>query len=162
MRGLIKVIASGLGVGYSRFAPGTIASIWGVLLYLLLHSQPVIFIIATAVLFVLGFSISSKAEEVFAEKDSGIIVIDEVASMCLVCLFIKPAPFALLTGFLLFRFFDIIKPWPVRIVERLTGSMGIMLDDIVAAVYTIMVMLALYILSAAGICPVLYRLGLGA
>ncbi len=156
MKVIIRMIASGLYAGYSPVAPGTIGSLWGIVIYLLLRNYPVIFIFVTMVLFIIGFFVCAKAEEIFNEKDSGKIVIDEIASMCFVCLFIKPGWFMILTGFLIFRFFDIVKPPPVKRVERLSGSLGIMLDDVIAAVYTIIILFIIYLLNAAGIFPDFY------
>ncbi len=156
MKAMIKIIASGLYVGYSPVAPGTIGSILGLLVHILLYKHPVIFIFVTAILFIIGFFVCAKAEEAFNEKDSGKIVIDEIASMCLVCLFVKPGWFMLITGFLIFRFFDVVKPPPIKKVENISGSLGIMLDDVIAAVYTIIVLFIIYLLNAAGIFPLPY------
>ena len=113
------------------------------------------FVLATLILYFVGFSISGKAEQLFKEKDSAKIVIDEIASMCLVFMFIKPDWIMVAAGFIFFRFFDIIKPPPARIMEKFSGSRGVMLDDVVAAVYAIIVVFALSRLQAAGILPML-------
>lgn len=156
MKVIIRMIASGLYTGYSPIAPGAIGSLWGILIYLLLHKHPVIFIFVTMLLFIIGFLVCAKAEEIFDEKDSKRIVIDEIASMCLVYLFIKPGWFMVITGFLIFRFLDVIKPPPARRAEKLSGSLGIMLDDVIAAVYTIVILFIIYLLNAAGILPLFY------
>ena len=153
MRAIIRVIASGLYVGYSPVAPGTMGSLWGVLIYLFLYKHPDVLILVTIFLFIIGFLVCARAEKVFNEKDSGKIVIDEIASMCLVCLFLKPGWFMLIVGFLLFRFFDVAKPPPIRKIEKLSGSLGIMLDDVIAAVYTIIILFAIYLLTVVGIFP---------
>jgi phosphatidylglycerophosphatase A len=98
---LIKLIASGLYAGYSPIAPGTVGSLWGVVLYLLFYRHACAFLFITAVLFVLGFAISERAEALFSEKDSKKIVIDEIASMCLVYIFINPEYIMLVSGFVL-------------------------------------------------------------
>lgn len=144
MKTIIKLAASGLYLGYSPVASGTVGSLLGVLIYLQLREFPVIFIFAVVHLFMLGFFVCGKAEEAFGKKDSSKIVIDEIASMCLVYLFIKPTWFMVAAGFLLFRLFDIVKPWPGRRVENLPGSVGVMLDDIVAAVYTIVALFIIW------------------
>lgn len=131
------MISSGLYLGYSPIAPGTVGSILGVLTYLQLREFPIIFVLVVALLFVVGFLVCGKAEQIFGKKDSPRIVIDEIASMSLVYLFIKPTWFMIVSGFLLFRIFDIIKPPPARRIEALAGSAGVMLDDLVAACYTI-------------------------
>ncbi len=156
MRQLVKIIASGFYFGFSPVAPGTAGSLWAVLIYILLKPYPVVFMLVTAVLFLAGFAVSGRAEKIFKEKDSRRIVIDEIASMCLVCLFIKPSWFMLILGFSLFRFFDIIKPPPAGRLAKLPGAPGIMLDDIVACVYTVIVMMFIYALDASGIFPMPY------
>ena len=156
MRNLIKILASGFYAGYSPVASGTVGSLWGVLIYLLLYKYPHLLILVTFLLLLLGFLICTKAEEIFGEKDSKRIVIDEIAGICLVYLFIKPTWLILIIGFLLFRFFDIIKPLPARRLEKLPGALGIMLDDMVAAIYTILVILVIYIFKLTEILPMLY------
>ena len=156
MKAIIRIIASGLYVGYSPIAPGTIGSLWGILIYLLLRRYPIIFIFITILLFIIGFFVCARAEKIFNEKDSGKIVIDEISSMCLVCFFIKPGWPMILIGFLLFRFFDIVKLPPAKRIEKLPGSLGIMLDDMIAAVYAVIVLSIIYLLNAAGIFPQLY------
>jgi len=160
MKLLVKLIASGFGAGYSPIASGTVGSIWGVVIYILLYRYPSAFVLSTVILFVIGFMVSGRAEGLFAEKDSRKIVIDEISSMCLVFMFIKPDWFMLLAGFLLFRFFDIIKPPPARKIEKFSGGKAVMLDDIVAAAYTIAVLFALTRFQSAGIFPAMSIQGL--
>lgn len=142
MKTVIKMVSSGLYIGYSPVASGTLGSIWGVLIYLQLREFPAIYIFVVMLLFIVGFLLCTKAEEIFGKKDSPKIVIDEIASMSLVYLFIKPTWFMVISGFILFRIFDIIKPPPGRKVQSLPGSAGVMLDDVVAAVYTIIILAA--------------------
>ena len=149
MKTVIKLIASGLYVGYSPFIQGTLGSFLGVLIYLQLQQFPGIYFFAVMLLYLLGFLVSGRAEEIFGKKDSRRITIDEIASMCAVYLFIKPTPFMIIAGFVLFRIFDIIKPPPAKRAERFIGSAGVMLDDIVAAIYTIIVLSIIYNISAA-------------
>lgn len=134
---MIKMVSSGLYLGYSPLAPGTLGSIWGLLIYLQLREFPGVYILTVTLLFAVGFLLCGKAEQIFGRKDSPRIVIDEIASMSLVYLFIKPTRFMIISGFLLFRIFDIIKPSPAKRIQALSGSAGVMLDDVVAAIYTI-------------------------
>ena len=145
MKGLIKILSTGMYVGYVPVGSGTLASILGVLIYLLLYKNMFVSIAICACFFILGFIISGKAEKIFKEKDSSKIVIDEIASMLLVCLFAGQALVMIAWGFIFFRIFDIVKPEPARMAGRFPGSMGIMLDDIVAAGYTIIVLFVLKI-----------------
>lgn len=157
MKTVIKMISSGLYAGYSPIIPGTLGSVWGALIYLQLKEFPAVYILATLLLFVTGFFICGRAEEIFNKKDSTKIVIDEIASMCLVYLFIKPTILMLILGFVLFRIFDIIKPPPAKWLQGLEGGKAVMLDDIVAAGYTIIVLFIVYFIKEAGILPGLYR-----
>jgi phosphatidylglycerophosphatase A len=148
---LIKLIASGLYTGYVPQAPGTAGSLLGIALYILTKRHENFFLIITLVLFAIGFLACEKAEEIFGEKDSQKIVIDETASMCLVCLFTQHDWIMLIAGFIFFRFFDIVKPYPAKQAEKLKGSKAVMLDDMVAALYAICVLFALRL---SGILPV--------
>jgi phosphatidylglycerophosphatase A len=156
MKGIIKLIASGFYAGYSAMAPGTVGSLWGVVIYILLYKNPILFLLVTAAFFVAGFFVSESAERIFNRKDSDKIVIDEIASMCLVYIFIKPEYYMLISGFVFFRFFDIIKPIPARRIEKLSGAKAVMLDDVVAAIYTILCLLAIHRLQLWGILPMRY------
>lgn len=151
MKTVIKMVSSGLYVGYSPITPGTLGSIWGLLIYLQLYQYPSLYIFTVLLLFILGFLISERAEEIFGKKDSRKIVIDEIASMCLAYLFIKPDRFMITAGFILFRLFDVIKPPPARRMQILSGSAGVMMDDVVAAIYTIATLFILYLIRQKGI-----------
>jgi phosphatidylglycerophosphatase A len=152
----IKLIASGLFAGYAPIAPGTIGSIWGIIIYLLFYRYPLLFRFITILIFIAGFLISEKAEIIFQKKDSEKIVIDEIASMCLVYIFINPEYLMLITGFILFRVFDIIKPIPARKIEKLSGAKAVMIDDVIAAVYTILSVFVISRLQIMGILPMWY------
>ena len=157
MKTLIKMASSGLYAGYSPFASGTVGSAWSVLIFLQLERYPGIYLVVVGLLFLLGFLVCSPAEEIFGRKDSRRIVIDEIASLCLVYLFIKPTWLMLGAGFVLFRFFDIIKPPPARRIQALQGARGVMLDDVVAALYTVVCLSAISFIQRAGILQALCR-----
>ncbi len=136
-------IASGLGAGYSPVAPGTAGSVVGVIiaiLFILLFGLNIfsgfIYVLITAVIFAVGVWSAGRAEVIYGEKDCGKIVIDEIAGM-LVTLYLVPFDWRwLLGGFLLFRLFDIVKPFPARrIDQRVKGGWGVMLDDFAAGIY---------------------------
>ena len=126
--------------------------ILGVLIFLQLQSFPVVYFFVCLLLLILGFLTSGKAEEIYQQKDSGKIVIDEIAGMCLVYLGIlvyRPVKiWIVLLGFLIFRFFDIIKPPPANKIQQIKGSAGVMLDDIICAVYTNLILQVLVRLLA--------------
>jgi phosphatidylglycerophosphatase A len=119
-------------VGYLPFAPGTWASILGsILLYLLPgilnHPLAVILIGVAAILCI------NRME--LPEKDPGFIVIDELAGMCVTMIGQGLGASNLLKGFVLFRIFDILKPFPIRRLEALPKGYGIVADDILAGIY---------------------------
>ncbi len=142
MKTVIKMISSGLYLGYFPVAPGTVGSILGVLIFLQLQNFPLIYIFVCLLLILLGFLTSGKAEEIYRQKDPRKIVIDEITGMCIVYLGVpvqqagvQAKLWIIISGFLIYRIFDIIKPPPAKRAERLNGATGIMLDDIIAAVY---------------------------
>lgn len=97
----------------------------------------------------MSFKIADRAEQIFGKKDCRIIVIDEVVGMFFTMFLLPPDLSYLLSGFLLFRFFDITKPFPARWVDRkMKGGTGVVLDDIVAGIYS---NLALRLLTVTGI-----------
>ncbi len=131
-------IATGLGVGYLPVMPGTAGSLVGFFLFFILRD------LSTAggalVLFFtfgIGVYTAGLSESFFKLKDSSHIVIDEIFAMLLVSFLLPPSPRWWIAGFLLFRLFDITKPPPIRTLEKLRGGWGVMMDDLLAAVYTI-------------------------
>lgn len=130
------LIATVLGIGRIGIAPGTWGSLAGLALCLALHENLAIYLIAFVVFFIAGVVSSGKVEAEIGYKDPSIVVIDEFASIFLVFLFVPIKAFTILTGFILYRIMDIIKVPPMRSVERMGGGWGIMLDDLVAAIYT--------------------------
>lgn len=131
-----KLVATGLGSGYSPVAPGTAGSLLGVLLFLPLagldwRAQ----LGAIVALTVAGTLAASRVAASVGKKDPGLVVVDEVAGQW-VALFALPfTPTTAALGFLLFRVMDIVKPWPARDLERLPGGLGIVADDLAAGVY---------------------------
>ena len=128
-------IATSLGVGYVPFAPGTFGSMAGLALWAVLPSSPLAAMSAIAVVFVVGAWSAGVTERHLGSTDPGPVVIDEVLGM-LVTLFLVPVGWTgAVIGFLLFRLFDVIKPFPADRLERLHGGVGVMADDAMAAVY---------------------------
>src|SRR5262245_10494053 len=132
---LALMIATVFGVGYVPVAPGTFGSAAGLLLLPFVAGPPTAAALAIVVLFVIGSWSGSVAERHFAMTDPAPVVIDEVMGM-LVTMFMNPMSWSTVAaGFLLFRIFDIIKPYPAGRLERLPGGIGVMADDFMAAVY---------------------------
>jgi phosphatidylglycerophosphatase A len=143
-------IATAGGAGYFPIAPGTAGSVVGIavvvgLAQLRLNRPASIAVLGAAslVLFALGVWAAGKAEDYFGRVDPGQVVIDEVVGQMLTFLLLPHATWKwLLGGFLLFRTFDIVKPFPARQAERFPRGWGIMVDDVVAGVYGLAVLLA--------------------
>jgi len=136
-------IALGFGSGLPRKAPGTWGSLAAIPLYAaLLYLMPPALIVALCVpVFVLGVWACEKTSQNLGVDDFGGIVIDEIVAMWLV-LAVAPATWwGWLLAFALFRFFDIIKPWPIGWCDaRLKGGLGVMVDDVVAALFAMILL----------------------
>jgi phosphatidylglycerophosphatase A len=146
-------IATCGGVGYFPVAPGTAGSAVGVVLVLALGRLPVgapwlqvSLGAAAVVVFFLGVWSAGHAEKFFSRVDPRFVVIDEVAGQMITFLARPDASWKwLLAGFLLFRLFDVLKPFPAGRAERLPGGWGIMTDDVVAGGYALAALLVLEI-----------------
>jgi phosphatidylglycerophosphatase A len=129
-------VATGLGSGYSPFAPGTAGSAVGLLLFWPLHTAPAAMqVAAVAVLFVVGVVASTRVARGLGIEDPGIVVVDEVVGMWTSLLFLPFTPATAVAGFVLFRIMDVFKPYPARQFESLPGGWGIMADDLMAGIY---------------------------
>ena len=128
-------LATVLGIGYAPWAPGTFGSAAGLLLWWLLPHQGPIPIVAIVVVFALGTWSGSVAESHFHRTDPSHVVLDEVVGMWITLLFNPVGWQGAIIAFLLFRLFDVAKPYPANRLERLPGGFGIMADDGMAAIY---------------------------
>ena len=99
--------------------------------------RPLRILVALVVVTLIGIWSGSRVERVLGKKDPGVIVIDEVAGMLLSVILLPPTIPVLVTAFLLFRLFDIWKPFPARQLQELHGGVGVMLDDLIAGVYAL-------------------------
>lgn len=136
MRNLILFAATGAGSGYAPLAPGTVGSVVGLGLYFLLVGLPVpAYLAATAALALGGIWIADRAEAIFERKDDGRITIDEVVGMLVALALLPPRVETVVLAFLVFRLFDIVKPPPARGLQKLSGGVGVMVDDLVAGLY---------------------------
>ncbi len=144
-----RILATCCFLGYVRPASGSVASILGVVLYLVLAPLSVMIYGATLVcLFFFGVWASRVVEDRLGEKDPSVVVIDEVVGM-MITLIGLPADFpVLVTAFFLFRAFDMFKVYPANRMENTAGGRGIMLDDVVAGLYANIVMQAALFLKA--------------
>ncbi|MCG8369699.1 MAG: phosphatidylglycerophosphatase A [Proteobacteria bacterium] len=141
----VNFLAFGFGTGLAPFAPGTVGSVPGLLLFwLTLEFGLYVQLAIAAVLILAGIWICGESARRIGVHDHGGIVWDEIAGMY-VTLFLAPVSVAgFAAAFVLFRLADIVKPWPIRDLDhRMRGGAGIMLDDLLAALYASL-LLALY------------------
>jgi len=114
MKFLAKILATTLGTGYFPFAPGTVGALFLVIIYYFLPPvSPGIFLLATLVLFFIGVWAATETEK-FYGHDASQINLDEVVGMLLTLFLVEKTWLALILGFGLFRFFDIVKPFPIN------------------------------------------------
>lgn len=134
---IIKFLSTFFCLGYFPFATGTVGTLAGVLCYIFLYRQGVkAYFIFTVLFCISGISVCSQAEIIFGQKDSPKIIIDEIAGF-LISMFLIPFKLKyIFLGFLLFRIFDIWKPCPIFSLQNLRGGLGIMVDDVMAGVFT--------------------------
>ncbi len=143
---LFLFIATGAGSGYLPKAPGTWASALTALFWFAAAAWQGPFALAPSLLvvagvFVVGVISAGAAEKLVDRPDPGLVVIDEVAGQLLALAMAPAHPVAALAGFLLFRFFDILKPFPIRWLDRhIHGGLGIMLDDLMAGLYALLLL----------------------
>ena len=141
-------LATAFGVGYVPFAPGTFGSAVGLVIWALLPASDLVQGAAILISLAVGVWSATAAERYFGGTDPGPVVIDEVMGM-LLTLFMHPVGWlGAIGGFLLFRVFDVIKPYPANRLEQLPGGLGVMADDGMAAIYANLVLWG--ILSAIG------------
>ncbi len=129
---------TGLGSGLFPVAPGTVGSFVGALIYLFFLSHMPCIITLFIILFVLGLSIhfSEESLTLFGEEDSSKIVIDEIVGIWISLFCIKLSFYSFVEAFIIFRFFDIYKPYPVKMMDNLKGGLGVVMDDAIAGIIT--------------------------
>lgn len=137
-------LATGLGIGFIPWAPGTFGTLWGVPLGWAIGqwSSPVGQLALIAVLIAVGVPLCTRAvRRLGGQKDPGCVVYDEIASLPVVYWGLDvDSPWVLVAGFALFRLFDIVKPPPAPRLERLPEGWGVMADDVMAAIYAHLVL----------------------
>jgi len=139
----IVFVACGFGSGASPIAPGTAGTLVAIPIYLAMSPLGLFwYLLVTAVMFLLGIYICDRAAVRFGEHDHAAIVWDEIVGF-LVTMSLMPEDWRwIVAGFIVFRFFDILKPWPISWLDRrVHGGLGIMLDDVVAGLAGLAVLL---------------------
>jgi phosphatidylglycerophosphatase A len=134
---LIAILASGLGLGYMPLIPGTFGTLLGIPVCLLLFLGGwVVYALATVLLTVGCVWLAGRADHVFGTHDSRRVVVDEICGFLVAMAFVTPGVITIGIGFILFRLFDITKPFPAGYIDKkVPGGWGVMLDDIAAGVY---------------------------
>jgi phosphatidylglycerophosphatase A len=139
------LLALGMGSGKSPKAPGTFGTLAAIIPVLLTadwhyFAKGAVFIF----LFAAGTAAAEYYEKYTGKKDASEVVIDEIAAFYFIYLFFPPSLFGLVVGFILFRIFDITKPYPIKKLESTGGGVGVMIDDMMAAFYSMIGMLVVY------------------
>ena len=140
LRNPIHILSFGFGAGFSPFAPGTVGTLVAIPIYLLLASfSSIIYFSFVIVSFFIGCWLCGQTSNALGVHDHPGIVVDEIVGYLVTMLLVPPTWYWVLLGFLLFRVFDIWKPWPVSLADRhIRGGIGIMLDDFIAAIYSLL------------------------
>ena len=128
-------------MGRAPVAPGTVASALTAAALWLLQLSPLALAGLALLVTVVGTWSADEAERALGRKDPGAIVVDEVAGMIVSVLGVPLTLPVLVTGFLLFRVFDVVKPFPANVSQRLGGGVGVMIDDLIAGVYALALVL---------------------
>jgi len=153
---ICRCLASFFYLGYSPVAPGTMGALGGAIVFVLLNlllprwfrsPPPAGYWIFLASFFFLGVAVAGRAEKLWKRTDASYIVIDEALSFFLTMFLLPLRPWVMIVGFLLNRLFDIRKPFPCSYLERLPGGWGVMLDDVVAGIYSNVVLHLILVLT---------------
>lgn len=143
-----KFIATSFGAGYAPLAPGTFGALVGCAIVVLLKQIPAFqsdmafngfLVMLTLIFYLLGVKVTDRLEDEWG-KDPSKVVVDEMIGIWIAMLFIPWDYFNLLFAFILFRFFDILKPLGIKKLEELPGGKGVMLDDVLAGIYANLVL----------------------
>ncbi|HUV21449.1 MAG TPA: phosphatidylglycerophosphatase A [Gammaproteobacteria bacterium] len=139
LRNPLHFLSLGFGSGLSPFAPGTCGTVVAIPLYLLLAQLPFwYYLLAIAVAFAIGVYLCGYTSAALGEHDHSGIVWDEFVGFWITMIAVPVTWQWILAGFVLFRLFDIVKPWPVKIADaKMKGGFGVMFDDLLAALYAL-------------------------
>tara|TARA_R110001583_G_scaffold2296_8_gene16944 strand:+ start:2030 stop:2506 length:477 start_codon:yes stop_codon:yes gene_type:complete len=138
----IQFLALGFGSGLAPKAPGTFGTLAAIPLFLLLAMlTPWFYLVAVIVMSIAGIYICGKAADDVGVHDHPAIVWDEFVGYFITMFMVPVSWQSVALGFLLFRLFDILKPWPISFIDKkMSGGFGIMFDDIVAGVFSLIIM----------------------
>ena len=152
MRRLGLFVATCGYLGYVPVAPGTFGSAAGLAVFAAVRwsGSPGVELAVIVLLLVVGVWSGNVAEEHFGGVDPAPVVLDEVAGMMITLALLPVNIYGAIAGFLVFRLFDVVKPWPANRLEALPGGLGVMADDAMAAVYGNLTMRILIAVAPAG------------
>lgn len=143
---LILFAATGFGLGRIPVAPGTFGTLSALpLIWILSQSGPALGAFLLTGFILLSVYVADRAASLMGKKDPGSVVIDEMAGYCVAMSLVPVGVSTLIAGFLAFRFFDILKPGPVKYFEKYSGGAGIILDDIMAGLLAALVVKCLHL-----------------
>ncbi len=138
-------ISTIFGIGYTVYAPGTMGSLFGLLIYMFLKDASVaVYAVFVVITFIVGVFVSDVMENVYGIKDPSFVVIDEVVGMLIALMAVPYSPLKAILGFLLFRIIDISKVPPLNWLEKIQGGFGIMIDDAVGGLMVNIILQVLY------------------
>lgn len=139
----INFIATGFGIGMVPFAPGTFGTVLAIPIYIAFWRQASLVTYAVTLIIAIFFSmlICERASKNLGVSDHPSIVIDEMVGFWLTMFSVPANILTILLGFILFRIFDITKPWPIRWFDRnVKGGVGIVLDDLIAGLFSLILL----------------------
>ena len=133
-----RILGSGFFSGYSPVASGTVGSLFALFIYFIPgFENPTILLFMISLFTVIGINIGNKFEKFYGKKDPSQCTIDEFVGTWISLLFVPKTIIYVVSAFILWRIVDIIKPFPARLIEKLKGGWGIMFDDVMSAVYSL-------------------------
>ena len=139
---ILKLFCTFLYLGQLPLAPGTFGTLGAIIPYYIISEFRIPTYLITIIIFTLfSIFITNQTLKYYHSKDPGEIVIDEVCGYLFTMFMVPLSLFNVVIGFFLFRFFDILKPFPIRKIERLKDGYGIILDDVLAGIYANIVLL---------------------
>ena len=140
MKAWKRFVATGFYAGFSPFAPGTFGSVIGLLIAVIcfrIALHPAVYLLLTMLIFLLGLVSSNALVKELKQDDPQVIVVDEIVGVLITFVgFLSLNVFTGIAGFILFRLFDILKPYPIRKLEQIPGGLGVMMDDVLAGLYS--------------------------
>ena len=144
---ILVLLSTGFGLGLSPWMPGTVGSIWGVLIAWVMNVNlptPWWQGIVAAALAILSIPICDAGEKKFGTKDPHPVVADEYLTFPICVIGLPPAPWVFAVAFVVNRAMDILKPFPARQLQRLPGGLGITIDDVFSSLYSLAVNWGVY------------------